>query len=58
MIDYNNIIDNWIGVGKIYKPYSEKIKSIFEVAFENLLKKQLLHRQLFSKPHSIFKTLL
>lgn len=35
MIDYNNIIDNWIGVGKIYKPYSEKIKSIFEVAFEN-----------------------
>lgn len=37
MIDYKNVIDNWIGIGKSYKSYSEKIKSIFEIAFENTM---------------------
>lgn len=43
MINYNDIIDNWIGNGKNYTPYSEKIKSIFKIAFENTMIPELSH---------------
>ena len=43
MIDYKEIVDNFIGIGKTYKPYSKEIKSIFETAFKNTMIPELSH---------------